>query len=367
MDRDEAVSTLNQLADYTRALCKAQGIDYEQKGKNHHGPFESGRPFGAINHYTASPASVTKERPLGRIPVLLNRFARGSTQRVGVQFVAWDCLVPDFDRLRAKYPLLKDMAAEVLYFGDDLSFWHAGWVNRMCYGIEIRNVGQLVKRHGIYYWSHGQNRYHGREPIKIGNSWWEPYTREQMTAALWVHRLMAAVHDIDPVWFLSHTHVTNTRIDAGKHFPIHEMRAATLLEDAQTPLNEVKFLKEFKRVGYTQLEEDPLVSEDSLHRGMYRDDWDGTPSADDIRHGISFDASDGLRDEFTQLGYYYKDDPEPGTNGSKSLADLISIFQTRWKVRDNRGRWIQEIPITGQMNDVTMKKLQQMVRWWGNL
>jgi len=359
MDSITATDTLAQLISYTMELCKSQGIKFEQNGKNNHGPFARGAPYGAINHYTAAPASVTKKRPLGRIPVLLNRFARGSKQRVGVQFIVWDSRVPAFDELRAKYPLLEDMPCEVFFFGDDLAFWHAGWVNRWCYGIEIRNVGQLVKRRGIYYWSHGQNRYHGREPIKVGNSYWEPYTYEQMKATLWIHRLMATIYQIDPVWFLSHTHVTNTRIDAGKHFPIHEMRAAALLEDKDTPLDEVKFLKEFTPEGYTQRPDDPLISEDSLHRGLYRDDWDGAPEPDDIREGKSFDASDGLKDEFTQLGYYYDPDPE-------KLADLISMFQTRWKKRVN-GRWKQEIPITGQMNEITEQKLKQMLRWWNSL
>jgi hypothetical protein len=64
----------------------------------------------------------------------------------------------------------------------------------------------------------------------------------------------------------------NTRQDPGPHFPIHEMRQSALV-DIDVPLSEVDFLKEFS--DDDTVRQEVWVSEDSLHKGLYRNDWDG--------------------------------------------------------------------------------------------
>jgi len=351
-----------QLAQYTAAICKALNVPYEQAGRNHSGPFAEGRPFGAINHYTASNAAVSRLKPYGRIPVLLERFARGAKQGVGVHFIVWDAIVPQFKEIRNKYLLIKDMPSEIFYFGDDLAFWHAGWVNSWCYGVEIRNCGQLVHKNGVYFWGNGQNRYQGRTPIKVGNSWWEPYTRGQMASTLWIHRLMAAVHPIRPEWFLGHTHVSNTRIDPGPHFPIHEMREFALMNDEAIETND--FLKEFSDEGTAR--EETWVSEDSLHKGLYRNDWDGVDKSFNP-DTVEYDG-DGINDVATVMKVkkdlrsigYYPDETDAGTVTARFM-DTIRAFQGRWKIRGPRGQFVNELPITGKLDEATLKKIEIMV------
>lgn len=356
MDQKEAREILKQLMLYTKAKSKFMGMPFEQEGKNHHGPWKGSYPWGTINHYTASNMAVSKRRPLGRLPVLHHRFARGSNYRVGVQFIVWDRLEDRFAEYRDRFDFLNNgqMPGEVSFFGDDLAFWHAGWCNRICYGVEIRNVGQLRKKDGIYFW--GKNRHYGRKPIKIGKSYWEPYTLQQMKATLWLHRIMASIHKLYPQWFLGHRHVTNTRIDPGPHFPIHEMREYSL-EKKDVPLNSVEFLKEFRDDDKVDDREDPMVSEDSLHQGLYRDDWDGEPNSREYSEFGSDttdkDSDESIQEKLTSLGYYV------GT--PQAYADTVRIFRTRWKKRSG-SRYVQEIPINSKMDDVAIKKLDFMVR-----
>lgn len=369
MDKDTARETLTQLAAYTKAICKFVGTSYEQKGRNHYGPFKDGKPFGAINHYTASNAAASKDKPYGRIPVLLERFARGGKQGVGIHFIVWDYRIPRFDEMRDRYPLIKDIPSEIFFFGDDLAFWHAGWVNRWSYGIEIRNCGQLVHKNGVYFWSSGQHRYEGREPIKIGNSWWEPYTRSQMGSTLLIHRWMSALHDIRPEWFLGHVHVSNTRVDPGPHFPIHEMREFGLTQ-TEVPLSSVAFLKEF--VDDNMIREETFVSEDSLHKGLYRNDWDGVdpdfdPEAVDYGGMDETDPAtiQQVKRDMRSIGYH--PGPKDTVDIDSQFQDTLRAFQGRWKVRNARGAFVNELPITGKLDDVTLKKLKMMVSMYDRM
>lgn len=360
MDEQEARETLRELKSYTDEKSKLMGVATDQGGSNSNGPWKRKIwPWGAITHYTASNMSVSKRRPLGRLPVLHNRFARGGKQRVGVHFIIWDRLEPRFEELRDRYAMLRaNMPGEVAFFGDDLAFWHAGWCNDKCYGIEIRNAGRLTSKDGVYFW--GKNRYRGRPPIKVGRSWWEPYTRQQMMATLWVHRLMASTNRIFPSWFLGHKHVTNTRIDPGLHFPLHEMREYALDEDKNTlDIATLPFIQEFSDDGEIDDRDDPFVSEESLHKGLYRHDWDGVPEEHDglvvwdMDDGEAEAEEDEVKQKLTSLGYYV------GT--PQAYADTIKIFRTRWKKRRGK-RYVQEIPINGKMDEVALKKLDLMVK-----
>ena len=172
MQEDKARETLDQLRSYTAAVSRFLGIRTAQCGKNSNGPYKDGQPTGAITHYTASNMAVSKTRPFGRLPTLLNRFAPGGTQKVGVQFIVWDRKEKRLEEIRDRYPLLKDVPGEVFFMGHE-AFWHAGWFNNISYGVEIRNIGRLLRdKKGRFYWHKGV-RYYGRTPISIGSSWWE--------------------------------------------------------------------------------------------------------------------------------------------------------------------------------------------------
>lgn len=352
MDKLEAREILNQLLSYTRDKSRLMGVPFEQGRRNHSGPWRQGAPYGAITHYTASNMAVGPKRPLGRLPVLHNRFARGGRQRVGVQFIIWDRLEERFEEFRSRYDLLaNDMPGEVSFFGDDLAFWHASWCNRHCYGIEIRNSGRLLKKNGVFFW--GQQRHRGRTPVRIGNTYWEPYTASQMAATLWVHRLMATIHPIEPVWFLGHVHITATRRDPGPHFPIHEMREYALGDGRDVPLDEVPFLEEFSEDETVGRQDDPLVSELSLHKGLYRRDWDGEPASEGLQDLPSSYVDESVKDKLTSLGYYVATPEDEATT--------VRIFRTRWRRRRGR-RAVQMIPVDGGMDELALEKLDVMIR-----
>lgn len=361
MEAAEAFRTLQQLRSYTIDVAKLLGAKVSGRHQNHYGDFGSGMPIGAITHYTASNAAFSKRRPYGRLPNLLNRFAPNSDQGVGVQFVIVDQKFSRFDEMRDKYETLRDMPGEVMCFGHDKAFFHAGWANRWAYGIEIRNCGRLYKSKGNFFWGTvGKYKYNGRTPLTIAGTYWEPYTYQQMAATLWVHRLMYTLYpQIRPERFLGHVHVSNTRIDPGLHFPIHEMRDYTMFKPkADVPLIDVPFLKEFSDdPEFDKREHDPLVSEQALSAGLYRHDWDGFPDGWD---GLPDDEEvvdrQGAIGQLRALGYYVP------VGDPIVLNDVVKTFQARWKKRDPQTRkFVPVMKVTGQLDDMTLAKLREMV------
>lgn len=372
---EEARETLKQLHAYTVDVQKFLGIDPIGGAKNYNGVFTGLAPNGFVFHYTASNRAQTKKRKYGRLPVLLERFKPGSSQNVGVPFIVWDEPFERFKDMKHKYPLIRDVPAEVFFMGDDLSFWHAGFANDWALGVEIRNVGQIQRKSdGVFYWNRGQHRYRGRPPIKIGQGHWEPYTKSQMVGALWVLRLSHSVHNLRKVRVLGHEQVSSTRIDPGLHFPIHEMRQYAMNSGCcGIPLLDVSFLNEFDDRGVDYDEE--FISEESLHQGLYRHDWDGVP--DDIGVETVYDftkehVEDVYHDDYDQnivmqakrdlrsCGYYIGEDIHGGQN--KAFIESIRLFQQRWKVRMPNRRHRQELKTTGILDKPTLAKLALFVK-----
>jgi len=357
-----ASETLKQLHQYTLTACRLLGVSMTVRGSNHSGPYREGLPSGIICHYTASNAAYGPKRPYGRLPVLLSRLRPYSGQGVGCHVVVWDEPLPRLAELKRRFPLIKDIPAEVFYFGNENALWHAGSANRWSLGIEVRNCGEVTKGKGGYWWSRGRYRYRGRTPLIMNSRFWEPYTKSQMIGTLWVSRLFAQVHPLEAHRFLGHTHVSSTRIDPGPHFPIHEMRSA-VFDTPDIPLLEVPFLQEFSdwKEG-EHPHDDSNVSESSLHLGLYRHDWDGEFSRDDMRldkkvlvDQIETPADPQLtlkvKKALRRLGYY------PGKTDdavmTDELADTVVLFQSRWKRRAvvrGRKRWVQAVPINGKID-----------------
>jgi len=369
MEASEAKETLQQLRERTQAIYKFHKLQ-EGTAVNWTRSFEECEPFGQIIHCTASNLAVTKKRPFGRWPYLIQSLGRGSVDKKGVQFIVWDYKFPRYAEINNKFPLLKGMPSDIVFFGDDLAFWHAGWVNRWCYGIEVRNCGPLVRSQSrsssAFLWAH-RYRYRGRQPIKVGRFYWEPYTRQQIESVLWIGRLMAAIHPIRPEWLLGHCHVSSTRdCDPGFHFPIHEVRQYTLdPEYASVPINEIEFLKEFgchNSRTFLPSEEDPLVSELSLHARMYRNDWDGTPPYGacfpDVESELLGDVG-RLKRDLRSLGYY----PGPTDDNlvTEAYTETVRAFRGRWKKKRSY-RWRNELAVHGRMDDLARLKLEQMLQ-----
>jgi N-acetyl-anhydromuramyl-L-alanine amidase AmpD len=276
--------------------------------------------------------------------------------------VVWDSPLLRLTQLKKRFPLIQDIPAEVFFFGDENALWHAGSANRWSIGIEIRNCGEIHKTKTGYYWGRGRYRYRGRPPLITNSRFWEPYTREQMVGTLWISRLLAAVHPMEAHRFLGHTLVSSTRVDPGPHFPIHEMRSA-VFDTPDIPLLEVPFLKEFRLVQEgDQPQDDSPVSEHSLHLGLYRHDWDGEFSKEDIALDKKV-LADQIKDPgdpklipyvkkaLRRLGYYPgKTDDDQMTD---EFAETVLLFQGRWKKRvlvRGRRRWRQAVPVNGKID-----------------
>jgi hypothetical protein len=200
-----------------------------------------------------------------------------------------------------------------------------------------------------------------------------------MVGTLWISRLFAAAHPIVPQRFLGHTHVSSTRVDPGPHFPLHELREA-VFDTPEIPLLSVPYLGEFQR-RYEEADEtlpydDPFVSEQSLHLGLYRHDWDGRDSITDPEveaerkrlelsdpDRISPDLMRDLKEALRRLGYY--PGPIDDVDTSQELTDTIRLFQSRWKKRPKRGkrrRWVSAVPVTGKVNQQVFDLIQQFER-----
>jgi len=383
MDKEACREALIQMQEYTEDVQGLLGISTPGRSRNSYGEFISGQPSGAVNHYTASNQAKGPKRPYGRLPVLMERFKPQGNQGVGVQFIVWDDVEDRFNGIRQRYPLIASTPSEMFCFGFDEAYWHAGWANRWAYGIEIRNIGQLQRKAGrsdVFYWNRGQIRYRGRPPIKVGNSHWEPYTWSQMVGTLWIHRLMATIYDIQPERFIGHNLLTSTRVDPGPHFPLHEMREFTVFKQ-DWPLLQVPFLDEFAvrrdsgaEVGAV---DDPMVSESSLHQGLYRHDWDGVPSGDDDfsvvpmvnQPGAVETAQSKLQStddvlwakrQLRSVGYYVGD---MDTYPNAAFLESLRIFQARWKKgRNGKPDMVQSMDVTGELDKKTVKLILQFVR-----
>lgn len=357
----DARTILDQLRSYTIDIAKFLGIAAQGKRTNNYGPFAEGMPNGAITHYTASNNAVTIKNPYGRIPVLLTRFMPGGAQGVGVHFIVWDRLEDRFNEIRSKYPALSCLPTEVFFFGDKLTFWHAGWANSWAYGIEIRNCGQLLKSGDNFFW--GKNKYIGRTPIEINHKYWEPYTKGQMIATLMIHRWMCSLNKIRPERFLGHMHVTSTRIDPGDHFPLEAMRQYTLFKP-DISIDRIPFLRDFKDDPImTEKVTDPLVAESKIHEGKYRDDRDGSYDDSNFEAWTNYKAEGSKSSEIRQakfdlrlLGYYVSNLDQSITN---DFVDTVRIFQCRWKKKVG-GKFVQELQPTGELNPGTLEKLKLM-------
>jgi hypothetical protein len=289
------------------------------------------------------------------------RFARGGKQGVGIHFIVWDCLIPRLKEIQDRYPELSDMPTEIAFMGDDLAFWHAGFANRWAYGVEIRNIGKVLSdsKGNLFWGKDGTARYYGRTPIKIGNSLWEPFTKAQMTGVLWLNRIMSSLHTIRPERFLGHVHVSNTRIDPGPHFPIHEMRQYSTL-DIDVPLEDVKFLKEFQDDNDVMNRDEPMISEDGYNAGLYRHDWDGVPTDwDGGDPPTTVQVGKSYEDVFRSLGYYVS---------SQTISDTVAIFRGRWKERVPNGKGFRNmLSSAGGMDARALSLLDDMRREWDNL
>lgn len=223
-----------QLVAYTKDVCAKLHINFDAHKRRNYRRWDVGHPTGFLIHYTASNAAVSPNRPLGRLPVLLKRFARNSGSP-GVHLVAWDVLQPQFAELRAQYEVFEHLHCDVFCWGLDVAFYHGNSANGWAVGIENRNIGRLHQRaDGSFGWGRkGHIDYHGRQPVLVRDKFWcEPFTLAQIMANVQLLRWLREIHPIEPMRVLGHENIISNRTDPSPHFPLKLVRDLAFEENS---------------------------------------------------------------------------------------------------------------------------------------
>jgi hypothetical protein len=156
--------------------------------------------------------------------------------------------------------------------------------------------------------------------------------------------------------------VSSTRYDPGPHLPINSLRNAVLLDAKDVPIPQLDFLKKYPSAQEGVKESVGLfIAEEELHKGLHRNDLDGTPSDEE---GVELDnfglaPESSIRSSLRSLGYHVP---------RNRLGGVVQIFQSRWKRRVRGRRGMQQVlQATGLVGDKTKRKISEMRTWWDNL
>lgn len=225
--------TKSQAEDFFGALrlatievLKNFGLPTSQ-GSKRYTEWEHGYPLGVTEHFTAGVGWKGSVSWLNDGP---------HENHVSCQMLILDRMLPAANEEYKKYSILSELEVAVLLLSDGIiPCWHAGWVNRLNFGIENRNAGMLRGQEGAWTWwpknwkAKFPHEKLNKTPINIGGRWWEPYTHAQISANIIVGQMLYCLNGpdaLDPRWFLPHSATSGRKIDTGRAFPIHLVRNA---------------------------------------------------------------------------------------------------------------------------------------------
>lgn len=269
----QSLAFLSALRQASIEILKHYGLPTSQGWKRYK-RWTHKRPIGVIQHFTAGVTWTGSARWLNDGP---------HKNTTSCQILILDRMLPIAKEIYAKYPELKDIKATIIILCDFPfpACWHAGWVNRLLLGIEMRNAGPV--RGTLNKWRWWANKWRAKfphekldkYPLKIDGQWWEPYTYEQIyTNILFCQHLHCLyqketyesdlVDDepfgLDRRWVLPHSAVTGTKWDTGKAFPCDDVRDAIF---AQMPIDGIPWLKNYKAAP-TRFVEEMEAADDEL-------------------------------------------------------------------------------------------------------
>jgi hypothetical protein len=341
--------TKAQAAEFFDALRKASveilkhfGLPLDQ-GSKHYSEWKHGHPVGVTEHFTAGVTWKGSVRWLN---------AGGNKNSVSCQMLILDRMLPEVAAIYAKYPPLSELQVVVILMSDGIiPCWHAGWVNRLNFGIENRNAGILRGDQGDWrWWAKGWKAKFPFEslnkmPVNLDGHWWEPYTHGQVVANIIVCQMLYCLYegDMDPRWFLPHSATTGSKWDTGRAYPLNDVREAVFHQQA---VDELIWLQNFKAdpqyMDDYDEEEDAEFLQELAIRQADRDgdeDWDEDlvvleepPHADLqmlIDDGNWKEELGAIRRGLDRLGYYVPADDSPEMDKDTTLA--VYQFQTSIK------------------------------------
>lgn len=306
---------------------------------NHYEEWKYDHPIGNVLHYTAG----TKYAGTIRHFVLQHRAS--SNWLVGKS------LDRRFDELRRSLDLDRDLRAEVTQLvSPDFPSWHAGWVNRLCTGLEVRNAGILrpvpkgknvhpligILRYeyftcsdfdeselDFYWWPGGWTQKFEGEVTRVkgvrGVSWWESWFRGSVATVITILRYLNSLYPgkLDPAWLVAHHHVNPHKNDVVLPLDLHALRNAVLY--SREHVDELDWLSEMDdSEGSFHDEDDPWLLRELDERQADRaeedlDDFD--PRRIEGRIDDAREAVEGLR----RFGYC--------TTSMENTLKSIQIFQ----------------------------------------
>lgn len=332
---------------------------------NLYGEWKYDHPIGNVLHYTAG------TKYAGTIRHFVTRHRASSNWLVGKS------LDRRFDVLRRDLELDRDLRVEAIQLvPPEFPSWHAGWVNRLCTGLEVRNVGILrpipkgkvvhpvrissgdeffacsdrdEDELNFYWWPEGWTRRYKGEVMRVkgvkGASWWESWSRGSVATVITILRYLNSLYPgkLDPAWLVAHHHVNPHKNDVVLPLDLHALRNAVLY--SREHVDELDWLSEMDdSEGSFHDEDDPWLLRELDERQADRaeedlDDFD--PCRIEGRIDDAREAVEGFR----RFGYC--------TTSIENTLKSVQIFQ--------RSR---SLTVDGVIGPQTCAQLERELRSW---
>lgn len=336
---EEARDFFSRLAVYSAECVRVTLLDVHRHwpSKNHYNAWDRREgPLGCVLHYTAG----TKFTGTIRHFVL--------ERRASSHLVVGRGLDGRFAELRRQLELDRDLRAEVsLVVPPGKPAWHAGWVNRFLYGIEVRNAGVLrphprelgrpsalvqgisrddffrygnrpVEELDFYWWPDGWTSKFSGEVVNVRGSWWETWSRGSVATVITLLRYLASLHPgrFRPEWLLCHHHVNRHKNDCVLLPDLGGIRDAVL--HPRTHVDEIPWLAELDDAdeAFEDAREPWVLQQGERQSDRAEEDLDDfDPELVEGSETRAWQAREGLR----RLGYHV------GTD--ETLLASIRIYQ----------------------------------------
>ena len=209
--KKEANEFFEQLAEFSHRWFSADNIEARESPWGYE-RFTTREPAGAIIHYTA-------DNDLHR--VVRYFMDEKINSRVSAHVVVADRKYAGTAKMEDGLPLIKALPVTIVQCRSPTKpAWHATWTNKLCYGIELLNVGELRVKDGKFrsHWRYGDNPKEpewtmpwtdpfGKQPTPGWNRFWEPFSRAQVESCVTVLRNLKSLYHMQPSWVLGHENV----------------------------------------------------------------------------------------------------------------------------------------------------------------